>query len=89
MAGRIAAAEIGALRRRAQSLLDQPVMPGPKWSRERTWMSPDPQEGGQALPRQADPTGAVELFRKPANRGAVPRGTLVDGIEQEVCVNEH
>lgn len=52
-------------------------------------MSPDPQEGGQALPRQADPTGAVELFRKPANRGAVPRGTLVDGIEQEVCVNEH
>lgn len=52
-------------------------------------MSPDPQEGGQALPRQADPTGAVELFRKPANRGAVPRDTLVDGIEQEVCVNEH
>ncbi len=45
-----------------------------EWSREH-WMSP---RGGQALPWQADPTGAVELFRKPANRGAVPRGTLVD-----------
>lgn len=37
LAGRIAAAEIGALRRRAQSLLDQPVMPGPNGHRPIPW----------------------------------------------------
>ncbi len=71
----------------AQSLLDQPVMPGPEWassflarrfrsrrcrmprrmaSVQNAWMSPDPQEGvlcGKPTDR------AVELFRKPANRG--------------------